>query len=25
MLPCYLYILFYAVKGHRIGLGTTRA
>jgi glucose/galactose transporter len=25
MLPCYLYILFYALRGHRIGLGTTPA
>ena len=25
MLPCYLYILFYALKGHRIGLGATGA
>ena len=25
MLPCYLYILFYALKGHRIGLGAERA
>jgi fucose permease len=25
MLPCYLYILFYALQGHRIGLEATRA
>ena len=25
MLPCYLYILFYALKGHRIGLEAARA
>jgi FHS family L-fucose permease-like MFS transporter len=25
MLPCYAYILFYALKGHRIGLEATRA
>jgi glucose/galactose transporter len=25
MLPCYLYILFYALRGHRIGLGATPA
>ena len=25
MLPCYLYILFYALRGHRIGLGAKPA
>jgi fucose permease len=22
MVPCYLYILYYALRGHRVGLGT---